>query len=136
MDNRIYQNRPDIFARQIILPTMLYEQVIEVSERYDAHGNELAPVNREQVKSDLEKVYHTGIRSCAIAFIHSDRYPHHEQQVAQVAQEVGFTQISVSYQVSPYFFTLTLEFFLLMEWDWLMSERQKSQGYNNFSLQN
>ena len=25
-----YQNRPDIFARQIILPEMLYEQVIEV----------------------------------------------------------------------------------------------------------
>ena len=33
-----YQNRPDIFARHIVLPTMLYEQVVEVDERYDTHG--------------------------------------------------------------------------------------------------
>ncbi|MBD2341765.1 hydantoinase/oxoprolinase family protein [Calothrix sp. FACHB-156] len=96
-----YQNRPDIFARLIILPTMLYEQVIEVDERYDAHGNELKPVNIAQIKQDLQAVYHTGIRSCAIVFMHSDRYPKHEQQVAAIAQEIGFTQISVSHQVSP-----------------------------------
>ncbi|MDP5337980.1 MAG: hydantoinase/oxoprolinase family protein [Nodularia sp. (in: cyanobacteria)] len=96
-----YQNRPDIFARHIVLPTMLYEQVIEVDERYNAHGDELTPVNIQQVKNDLETVYHTGIRSCAIVFMHSDRYPHHEQQVAQIAQQIGFTQISVSHQVSP-----------------------------------
>ena len=96
-----YQNRPNIFARHIILPTMLYEQVIEVDERYDANGKELIPVNIEQVKKDLQAVYHTGIRSCAIVFMHSDRYPNHEQQVAQIAQEIGFTQISISHQVSP-----------------------------------
>ncbi|MEH2046298.1 hydantoinase/oxoprolinase family protein [Nostoc sp.] len=96
-----YQNRPNIFARQIILPTMLYEQVIEIDERYDANGNELISINIEQVKSDLQAVYHTGIRSCAIVFLHSDRYPAHEQQIAQLAQEIGFTQISVSHQVSP-----------------------------------
>ncbi|BAY77629.1 hydantoinase/oxoprolinase [Nostoc linckia NIES-25] len=96
-----YQNRPNIFARHIVLPTMLYEQVIEVDERYDAKGNELIAVNIEQVKSDLETVYHTGIRSCAIVFMHSDRYPEHERQVATIAQEIGFTQISVSHQVSP-----------------------------------
>jgi 5-oxoprolinase (ATP-hydrolysing) len=96
-----YQNRPNIFARQIILPTMLYEQVIEVDERYDAHGHELIAVNIEQTKNDLQAAYHTGIRSCAIVFMHSDRYPHHEQQVAQIAQKIGFTQISVSHQVSP-----------------------------------
>ncbi|MBE9049784.1 hydantoinase/oxoprolinase family protein [Nostocales cyanobacterium LEGE 11386] len=96
-----YQNRPDIFARHIILPTMLYEQVVEVDERYDAYGEELKSVNIHQVKNDLQAVYHTGIRSCAIVFMHSDRYPYHEQQVAQLAQEIGFTQISISHQVSP-----------------------------------
>ncbi len=96
-----YQNRPNIFARQIILPTMLYEQVIEIDERYDANGNELISINIEQVKSELQAVYHTGVRSCAIVFMHSDRYPKHEQQIAQLAQEIGFTQISISHQVSP-----------------------------------
>ncbi|KST62374.1 hydantoinase/oxoprolinase family protein [Mastigocoleus testarum] len=96
-----YQNRPDIFARQIILPTMLYEEVIEVEQRYDARGNELIPLNVERVRKNLQAVYDGGIRSCAIVFMHSDRYPSHEQQVAQIAQEIGFTQISVSHQVSP-----------------------------------
>ncbi|NWF59418.1 MAG: hydantoinase/oxoprolinase family protein [Fischerella sp.] len=96
-----YQNRPNIFARQIILPTMLYEQVIEVDERYDANGQELTSINIEKVKTDLQAAYNIGIRSCAIVFMHSYRYPYHEQQVAQLAQEIGFTQISVSHQVSP-----------------------------------
>ncbi|MHC5597709.1 MAG: hydantoinase/oxoprolinase family protein [Nostoc sp.] len=96
-----YQNRPNIFARHIILPSMLYEQVVEIDERYDARGNELIPINVEEVKSDLQAVYHTGIRSCAIVFMHSDRYHDHEQQIAQLAQQIGFTQISVSHQVSP-----------------------------------
>lgn len=96
-----YQNRPNIFARHIVLPTMLYEQVVEIDERYDARGNELIPINVEEVKSDLQAVYHTGIRSCAIVFMHSDRYHDHELQIAQLAQEIGFTQISVSHQVSP-----------------------------------
>ena len=96
-----YQNRPNIFARHIVLPTMLYEQVIEVDERYDTQGQELTPVNIEQVKNDLQAVYNIGIRSCAIVFMHSDRYPIHEQQVAQIALKIGFTQISVSHQVSP-----------------------------------
>ncbi len=96
-----YQNRPDIFARHIVLPEMLYDQVIEVSERYDAKGNELTPVNLKQVQSDLQSAYNVGIRSCAIVFMHSYRYPKHEQQVAQLAEEIGFTQISVSHQVSP-----------------------------------
>ncbi len=96
-----YQNRPNIFARHIVLPTMLYEQVIEIDERYDAHGNELIPVNIQQVTNDLQAVYNTGIRSCAIVFMHSDRYPKHEQQIAEITQQIGFTQISVSHQVSP-----------------------------------
>ncbi|MGK7885355.1 MAG: hydantoinase/oxoprolinase N-terminal domain-containing protein, partial [Crocosphaera sp.] len=49
-----YQNRPNIFARQIILPSMLYESVIEVEERYDSNGNELIPVNLEKVRQDLQ----------------------------------------------------------------------------------
>ncbi|MEH2250888.1 hydantoinase/oxoprolinase family protein [Nostoc sp.] len=96
-----YQNRPNIFACHIVLPTMLYEQVIEIDERYDAHGNELTPVNIQQAKNDLQAVFNIGIRSCAIVFMHSDRYPEHEQQIAKIAEEIGFTQISVSHQVSP-----------------------------------
>jgi len=96
-----YQNRPDIFARQIILPSLLYEQVIEVAERYDSQGQELITVNPAQVKADLIPVYQAGIRSCAIVFMHGYRYPDHEKQVAAIAEEIGFTHLAISHQVSP-----------------------------------
>ncbi|MEM8717762.1 MAG: hydantoinase/oxoprolinase family protein [Cyanobacteria bacterium P01_G01_bin.39] len=96
-----YQNRPDIFAREIILPQMLYESVVEIDARHDAQGNELKPVDQRQVKQDLAAIYAQGIRSCAIVLIHGYRYRQHELQVAQIAEAVGFTQISISHQVSP-----------------------------------
>jgi 5-oxoprolinase (ATP-hydrolysing) len=96
-----YQNRPDIFAREIVLPTMLYESVVEIDARYDAQGNELKSVDPQQVRQDLQTIYETGINGCAIVLMHGYRYPHHELQVAEIAKEVGFTQISISHQVSP-----------------------------------
>lgn len=96
-----YQNRPDIFARHIVLPSMLYESVIEVEERYDASGRELKAIATETVRRDLQAAFHQGIKSCAIVFLHGYRYPQHELQVAAIAKEIGFTQISISHQVSP-----------------------------------
>jgi 5-oxoprolinase (ATP-hydrolysing) len=96
-----YQNRPDIFARQIILPSILYQKVIEIEERYDSQGNELIPLNLTQIKRDLEAVYQTGIRSCAIVLMHSYLFHNHENQVAKLAENIGFTNVSVSHQVSP-----------------------------------
>jgi 5-oxoprolinase (ATP-hydrolysing) len=97
-----YQNRPQIFARQIILPEMLYERVIEVEERYSAQGEVLIPLQlNDELQRSLQAAYTDGIRSCAIVFLHSYRYPTHEQQMAAIVREMGFTQISVSHQVSP-----------------------------------
>ena len=96
-----YQNRPNIFARHIILPEMLYEQAIEVEERYSAHGEVLIPLNEDLALRELQKVYDMGIRACAIALMHSYRYPHHEQRLAELAKQIGFTQVSVSHKISP-----------------------------------
>ncbi|MEG4012028.1 MULTISPECIES: hydantoinase B/oxoprolinase family protein [unclassified Microcoleus] len=95
-----YQNRPNIFARHIILPEMLYDRAIEVAERYSARGDELMAVNLDFIPS-LQQAYDEGIRSCAIVFMHGYRYSEHEKKVAQIAKEIGFTQISVSHEVSP-----------------------------------
>jgi 5-oxoprolinase (ATP-hydrolysing) len=96
-----YQNRPDIFARQIILPEMLYERVIEVEERYSAQGEVLIPLNLDSVRPLLQAAFDDGIRACAVVFMHGYRYTNHEQQVANLAQSIGFTQVSVSHQISP-----------------------------------
>jgi 5-oxoprolinase (ATP-hydrolysing) len=96
-----YQNRPEIFARQIILPTMLYEQVLEVRERYTAQGEEWLPVDLESARSGMQIAFDQGIQGCAIALMHGYRYSQHELQIAELARAIGFRQISVSHQVSP-----------------------------------
>ncbi len=96
-----YQNRPRLFDRNIVLPEMLYEQVIEVAERLTARGDVLDEPDPEIVARDLQAAYDKGIRSAAIVFMHGYRFPAHEQTVAAIAREIGFTQVSVSHEVSP-----------------------------------
>jgi 5-oxoprolinase (ATP-hydrolysing) len=96
-----YQNRPKIFARHIELPDLLYERVIEVDERYSSEGKELVPLDLEGARTNLQAAYDQGIRSAAIVFMHAYRYPAHEQRMAELAREIGFTQVSASHEVSP-----------------------------------
>ncbi|MEM9535692.1 MAG: hydantoinase B/oxoprolinase family protein [Cyanobacteria bacterium P01_E01_bin.45] len=96
-----YQNRPDIFAREIVLPDMVYEQVVEIPERVLATGEVRLALDEDVTRQRLQEAFDIGIRAIAIAFVHGYRYPAHEQRVAQIAAEIGFTQISVSHNVSP-----------------------------------
>lgn len=96
-----YQSRPDLFARNIVLPEMLYEDVLEIDERLSASGEIITPLNVEGCRAGLTKAYSSGIRSIAIVFMHGYRYPEHEAALAKLAAEIGFEQISVSHKVSP-----------------------------------
>jgi len=96
-----YQNRPKLFDRNIRLPEMLYERVIEADGRFDAQGEELTSLDRENLRKDLQAAFDDGIRACAIVFMHGYRYTAHENAAAEIAREIGFTQVSVSNQVSP-----------------------------------
>ena len=96
-----YQTRPDLFALNIELPEMLYTQVLEINERIAAQGEVVTALDEQQARAGLQQAYDTGLRTVAILFMHGYRYPHHEQKVAQLAREIGFTQVSVSAEVSP-----------------------------------
>ena len=96
-----YQNRPRLFDRNIKLPEMLYESVIEADGRFDAQGEELTALDRDALRTELQAVYDDGIRACAIVFMHGYRYTAHENAAAEIARDIGFTQVSVSHQVSP-----------------------------------
>ncbi|HOB63148.1 MAG TPA: hydantoinase B/oxoprolinase family protein [Candidatus Competibacteraceae bacterium] len=96
-----YQNRPQLFARHIVLPELLYERVAEVRERVSAQGEVIVPFDPDSARAALEQAHAAGIHAVAIVFLHGYRYPDHERQAAALAQAIGFTQISVSHQVSP-----------------------------------
>ena len=96
-----YQARPKIFARRIVKPEMLYERVVEVDERVRADGTVESKPDLARVRAALAAARDDGIRAVAIVFMHAYRYPEHERQVAALAREMGFPQVSVSHEVSP-----------------------------------
>ena len=96
-----YQNRPRLFDRAIVLPEALYAHVLEVDERMGAHGEVLQPLDADALQQALAPYLSSGIRAVAIVFMHSYRYPQHEQQAAAVVRAMGFAQVSVSHEVSP-----------------------------------
>ena len=62
------QERPDIFARQIIRPAPLYAEVIAIEERVTAEGEVLRPLDEQAARAALQSAYDTGLcarwRSC------------------------------------------------------------------------
>jgi 5-oxoprolinase (ATP-hydrolysing) len=95
-----YQNRPRLFDRRIVLPRPLYARVLEVDERLDVHGQVIRPLDPDEVRRQLQSVYDQGLRALAVALLHAYRHPAHERLIGQIAQQIGFEQISLSHQVS------------------------------------
>lgn len=96
-----YQNRPKLFVRHIELPEMLYERVIEAPERVLADGSVRTALDEDPVRRGLQEAYDDGIRAAAVILMHGYRHPAHEQRIGAIAREIGFTQVSVSHEVSP-----------------------------------
>jgi 5-oxoprolinase (ATP-hydrolysing) len=96
-----YQNRPRLFDRHIVLPELLYAEVIEIDERVGARGEVLAPLDEARARRDLQRAYDEGYRSIAIVLMHGYRHTAHEARVASIARALGFAQVSVSHEVSP-----------------------------------
>ena len=96
-----YQNRPDIFARNIVLPKLLHAAVIEADERIDADGRVLTPLDETRLRTELGRARRAGRRAVAIVFLHGWRHPEHESRAAAAARELGFEEVSVSHELSP-----------------------------------
>src|SRR5688572_6153456 len=65
-----YQHRPKLFVLHIELPSLLYEDVVEVDERMSADGNVVRELDIASAQKDLRRVFERGIRSCAIVLMH------------------------------------------------------------------
>ena len=109
------QARPKIFDLTVAKPSSLYEEVIEADERVvpalpNAKSSSgrvvqgvsgemveiVKPLDIEGLRPSLQSLLQKGIRSLAVVFLHSHVYPEHEQAVAQLAESLGFKQVSIS----------------------------------------
>jgi 5-oxoprolinase (ATP-hydrolysing) len=95
------QARPKLFDLKITLPTLLYEDVAEIPGRVGVDGGELEALDEDFAKAALEAAFAKGIRAVAIVLMHAWKYPAHEQRLAELAREAGFSQVSASHAVSP-----------------------------------
>ncbi|MDE0147374.1 MAG: hydantoinase B/oxoprolinase family protein [Rhodospirillaceae bacterium] len=96
-----YQVRPRLFARNVVLPELLYSRVVEVTERVMADGTVETPLDLAAAEADIRAAFEAGYRSVAILFMHGYRYAGHEKRVAALCRDIGFAQVSVSHEVSP-----------------------------------
>ncbi|KAI1473393.1 Hydantoinase B/oxoprolinase-domain-containing protein [Daldinia eschscholtzii] len=123
-----YQSRPKLFELGIKKPELLYETVVEISERITVEEFDedvtrdsrpplqeipgvlvkgitgdilriVRPLNDTEVREKLAKIKAEGIETLAICLAHSYLYPNHENRIAEIAKEMGFTHISTSSSV-------------------------------------
>src|SRR5947207_3377926 len=69
-----YQNRPRLFDRNVVLPELLYSQVIEAKERVGAQGEVVQPLDESALRSALTASFNRGLRGVAIVFMHGYRF--------------------------------------------------------------
>ncbi|PYI08427.1 hypothetical protein BO78DRAFT_441950 [Aspergillus sclerotiicarbonarius CBS 121057] len=122
------QSRPYMFDLSIRRPESLYSDVFEVDERValrnctdtDLRSMDLSSPQAERevagtsgetvqiIKSldlastelYLKKIYAKGFRSVAVCLMHAYTFPDHEVQIRDLAQQIGFENVSLSHVVS------------------------------------
>ncbi|KAL3455825.1 Hydantoinase B/oxoprolinase-domain-containing protein [Aspergillus heterothallicus] len=123
------QTRPKLFDLKVRKAQPLHEKVVEIDERvtvedYDLNPEPLdktaditdpslvrtksgeivrvlKPLDVVAVRESLLELKDDGYTSIAIALMHSYLFPNHEQQVAEIAREIGFRYITTSSAICP-----------------------------------
>lgn len=95
------QQRPDIFALEVLKRKMLYWQVVEIEERIDARGNVVIPLNTKDFEKKLFKAKRKGFTSAAICLLNAYINPVHELELAGLLRREGVSDISISTELSP-----------------------------------
>ncbi|HMU40268.1 MAG TPA: hydantoinase/oxoprolinase family protein [Pseudomonadota bacterium] len=91
--NNRYRNVSPIVPRYLRLP---------VGGRIDRDGNELSPIDENEVRQTVQKLRAEGIEAVAICLLNSFAQPRHEQVVARIVkEELPNVFVSVSSELLP-----------------------------------
>jgi 5-oxoprolinase (ATP-hydrolysing) len=95
------QQRPDLFALNIIRRTALYKAVIEADERVEADGSIHHKLTKNEITRIVREIKRKSIQSVAIALLHSYKNPIHEKALGEAFQRENIDYVSVSHVLSP-----------------------------------
>jgi 5-oxoprolinase (ATP-hydrolysing) len=94
------QERPDLFALQVVKPQPLATRVEEVDERVLHDGTVREPLDVVQLRRVAETLRDEGFRSAAVAFLHGYAFDEHERVAGEVLRAGGFAHVSLSHEVA------------------------------------
>jgi 5-oxoprolinase (ATP-hydrolysing) len=94
-----HQARPEIFALDIMRPAPLQAMTVEIDERLAADGAVVAPLDETAARAVLQRGFDAGLRSVAIVLMHAWANPVHEQRLALLARDIGFSHVTASHTV-------------------------------------
>ncbi len=95
------QQRPELFALNIVKPYPLHNAVIEVDELVDSLGRVGRGPDIDRLRDEARRLVKRGVRSAAIAFKNAYLNGEHEVEVEAALREVGFTHVTRSTAVAP-----------------------------------
>jgi len=95
------QQRPELFALEIVKPPPLYRCVVEVGGRIDATGEEIEPLDLQGAIDSARRLLEDGVRVAAVALMHAYRDPTHESRLETALLELGFEHVSRSSALAP-----------------------------------
>lgn len=85
-------------------PRLLVDErdIVEITERVDADGDVVTPLDEEQVARTARSLAEKGYESVAIAYLFSHQNPAHERRTAEIiCQEAPGLYVSVSADIAP-----------------------------------
>lgn len=94
------QQRPDLFALNILKEEPLYTIVAEIDERLDANGKVLTAISHSAIPALIKKIKAARCTSVAIALLHSYKNPAHELVIKQALLAAGLNYVTASHEVS------------------------------------
>lgn len=108
------QSRPRIFDLKVKKMPVLYNSTVEAHERVRLDKTSLhdrdhvhtsvrvhKPLDKDQLRTDLQKIRDQGITSLAVALMHSYAFKDHELLVSNIAKDLGFSHVSLSSELTP-----------------------------------
>jgi 5-oxoprolinase (ATP-hydrolysing) len=93
------QQRPDLFALNIIKPKPLSTEGVEISERLDANGSIFKALTINNLNNKISHLKALNIESIAVALMHSYLNPQHEL-ILKKELEKHFKYVSISSDMS------------------------------------
>jgi 5-oxoprolinase (ATP-hydrolysing) len=93
------QQRPDLFALEIIKQLPFYTEGLEINERLNADGSVLNPLIINDLDITIKKLKKKKIESIAISLMHSYRNSEHEQKLKKEFEK-HFQFVSISSDLS------------------------------------